>query len=289
MTFDQSLDEITATLRAGAWDDAIAKIDSLQSLASDEPQRAMLDLHRASIDVLRGVRDADMNVFRENVIRRHSPRHVHLATYYLLVNAIDRNDRATAERYFPTYLEAVATVADPLQRIASWDVAGAVESMRGNHVAAIEYGRAALAECDPNAEGEAQLTRIFITHNLAYNCLAANQFNDALTYARDALSMAERTGRTDILRQLLITTAFAHLCREQLDEAEELAHRAAPITEGTRLEKYVHYLHGEVARRRGDLVIASAHFKRLETFYPDTPGVAEILLSMNIAPFLLPE
>ncbi|HEX7831736.1 MAG TPA: vWA domain-containing protein [Thermoanaerobaculia bacterium] len=289
MTFDDSLSEVTTALRAGAWDDAIAKLDALVPHASSDAERALIDLHRASIAVLRGDRDADMNVFRKNVIRRHSARHVHLATYYLLVNAIDRNDRAIAERYFPTYLEVVETVADPLQCVASWDIAGAIESMRGNHVAAIEYGRAALADCAPHQDGEPLLTRIFITHNLAYNCLAANLFAEALQYAKEALAMAERDGRPDILRQLLVTTAFAYLCREQLDDAEALAHRAEPITAGTRLERYVHYLHGEIARRRGDLDAASHHFRRLEEFYPDTPGVAEILLTLNVAPFLLPE
>ncbi len=289
MTFEERCGDVTTALRDGAWEEAERRLAALAFEAETEAERALVAIHRASIPVLRGEHDADMNVFRENVIRRHSTHHIHLATYYLLVNAIDRNDRATADRYFPAYLQAVETVSDPLKRIASWDIAGAVESLRGNHVAAIEYGRAALAECPADATGEAQLTRMFITHNLAYNCLAANLFAEALAYARDALAIAESTGRQDILRQLLVTTAFACLCREQLEETEELAERAEPLAAGTRMEKYVHYLHGEVARRRGAMDRAAEHFKRLEAFYPDTPGVAEILLTLNIAPFLLPE
>ncbi|MGN6182200.1 MAG: hypothetical protein ACTHQM_00925 [Thermoanaerobaculia bacterium] len=222
-------------------------------------------------------------------MRRHSPRHLQVATYYILVHAIETNDRKLAERYLPAYLDAANTIGDPVQRVASYDVAAAVESMRGNHVAAIEYGRAALAECDRCEDPDELLSRTFITHNLAYNCLAANRFTEALDYATSCVALADRLGREDALRQALITAAFAHLCRERLDDAEALAMRAEGFANGTRMERYVHYLHGEIARRRGNRETAERHFRNLESFYPDTPGVAEILLTMNVAPFLLTE
>lgn len=289
MTFALTIETALAKLRAGAYDDAVVALDAAGAMASSDAEQALVALHRASMDVLQGKQDADIRVFLENVVRRHSPRHLQVATYYILVHAIETNDRKLADRYFPAYLEAVTAVGDPVQRVASYDVAAAVESMRGNHVAAIEYGRAALAECDRCDDPDELLSRTFITHNLAYNCLAANRFTEALDYATSALALAERLGRADALRQLLITAAFAHLCKEQLDEAEELALRAEPYASGTRMERYVHYLHGEIARRREDRETAARHFHKLEAFYPDTPGVAEILLTLNVAPFLLPE
>jgi tetratricopeptide (TPR) repeat protein len=289
VTFERSLDAALACLRAGEYDDAVVALDAAAGFASTEAEESLVALHRASMDVLQGKREADIRPFLENVVRRHSPRHVQIATYYILVHAIETNDRKLADRYFPAYLDAVETVGDPVQRVASYDVAAAVESMRGNHVAAIEYGRVALAECDRCNDPDELLSRTFITHNLAYNCLAANRFTEALEYASAAVGHAEKLGRADALRQLLITAAFAHLCKEQLDEAAALARRAEPFALGTRMERYVHYLHGEIARRREDLDAAARHFRKLEEFYPDTPGVAEILLTLNVAPFLLPE
>jgi tetratricopeptide (TPR) repeat protein len=289
VTFDEALETVLTALRAGAFDDAVRALNAAEEVASSEAEQAMLRMHRASIDVLQGKRDADIRVFLENMVRRHSPRHLQIATYYLLVHAIENNDRKLADRTFPAYLEAVNASGDPVQRVASYDVAAAVESMRGNHVAAIEYGRAALAECDRCSDPDELLSRTFITHNLAYNCLAANRFTEALTYARDAVALAEELGREDALRQLLVTAAFAYLCKDQLEDAEALANRAMPFAAATRMERYVHYLHGEIARRRGDRETAERHFRKLEEFYPDTPGVAEILLTMNVAPFLLPE
>jgi hypothetical protein len=87
----------------------------------------------------------------------------------------------------------------------------------------------------------------------------------------------------------VVTAAFAHLCGGDLARALELADRAEGVVAGTRLERYVHYVRGEVARRQGNVVEAKRHFDRLAPVYPEIPGVAEILMSLDTAPFLLPE
>lgn len=289
MTFQESLDTALAALGRAAWDDVERALADAESLAAGEADQALVSLYRASVPVLRGEADPDLRIFRENVVRRHSARHVAIAGYYILMHLLTKGDIGTAERYLGPYLAAVRELADPAHSTAALDIEATVDSLRGRHVAAIERLRAALAELETYARPDALLARTTATHNLAYNCLAANRFADALPYADASVQLAEELGRKDILAQVLITAAFAHLCCESLDEAARLATRAEPSATGTRMERYAHYVLGEVARRRGNRDEAAAHFRRLEKLYPDIPGVAEILLSMNVAPFLLPE
>ncbi len=289
MNFDEHMRAASAALDRASYDEAREHLLHADAVAATDADRAIVRMRLAGIGILQGQRDVDLNVFRENVVRRYSDRHVVIATYYLLISAIDGNDLATAERYLPTYLDATRALNDPSLTLASYDVIASMESLRGNHVAALEYNNVAIAESENYAGEDALAVRAYVTHNAVYNCLAANAYGEALAHSGAALELAEQLGNPTLLRQCLVTVSFAHLCSERLDDAEHLADRAADLATGTRLERYVHYLRGEVARRRGDTAIAEAHFKRLQAFYPDIPGVSEMLLSMNVAPFLIPE
>ena len=274
---------------AGQFGEAEALFRRAGELATTDADRALVDIQLAAIPVLLNDLSAELNVFRENLVRRHSPLHVWTSLYYLLVAAADRNDRAAAERYLEPLLEVTRELDDPERTVNAYSAAAAAEVLRGNYVAAMEYDATALAEAekydDPNAPAMLAIT----IHNLVYNCLAASEYRAALAHAPRALELAEELANPVLLRQCVVTVAFAYLCNDRLDEAERLAVRAAELTAGTRIERYVHYLRGEIARRRGDLAVAAAHFQRLEPLYPEIPDVAAILLSMNVAPFLLPE
>jgi tetratricopeptide (TPR) repeat protein len=289
MSFDDAMRAAFAALDRGSYDEARDHLRDADAAATTDAEHAIVAMRIAGIGILQGRRDVDLNVFRENVVRRYSERHVHVAAYYLLITAIDGNDRSTAERYLPVYLETARALDDPSLTLTSYDVLASMESLRGNHVAALEYNNVAMTESDRYAGHDAAAIRAYVAHNAVYNCLAGNAYAEALAHSGQALELAEQLGNPLLLRQCLVTVSFAHLCSESLDEAERLADRAAELAAGTRLERYVHYLRGEVARRRGDTVVAAAHFKRLQAFYPDIPGVSEMLLSMNVAPFLMPE
>lgn len=289
MNFKESLDEARAILGRAGWDEAHRVLDHAESIAADDAELALVAMHRASIPVLRGDANPDLQVFRENIVRRHTPRHVAIAGYYILIHVLEKHDRASAERYLPTFLDAVREMGDSYYENIARDVVATYESLCGEHDSAIERQRTALAELESYDGPDALLCRTTAVHNLAYSCLAANRVAEALRYANRSLALGEQLGRPDFLGQILLTTAFANLCSNRLHETQQLIDRAAEFLAGTRHERYVHYVRGEVARRRGDLDTAAAHFERLEELYPDIPGVAEILLSMNVAPFLLPE
>lgn len=287
--FEDFIDTVRGALGRGQWSEAASILDDADAAAADDAQRALVGIYRAAMPILRGESGADLRELRENVVRRFSARHVALAAHYIVADALERRDVATAERYLTPLFDAMSTLDDPWLLLASCDLRATVHSMRGDHLSAIESGRIALEELDRYDGPNAAVMRATLTHNLAYNCLAANELEDALRYASDALPVAEELGRRDFLGQVLLTIAFAHLCLAQLDEAVKRAAEAARHVEGTRMERYVHYVHGEVARRRGKVAEATAHFQRLEELYPDIPGVTDMLLSMNVAPFLLPE
>ncbi|HYH06372.1 MAG TPA: hypothetical protein VEK11_04845 [Thermoanaerobaculia bacterium] len=290
MTFEEVLAEAVRAMRVAAWDATHEALARAETLASTEAEHALVNIHHASVAVLQGRTNAEWQVFQENILRRYSARHVSLAAYYLVVSATDRGDRKTADRYLPILLDSSREFGDPGRILMSYDVAAAVESMRGNHIAAVEYGRVALAEAQSSYAGDDKaLTIASIAHNLAYNCLAANEYRDAIQAIDIALEHAESTGNREVLRQVLITAAFAYLSREKREEALAFIDRAEPLARESRFERYVHYVRGEVARRGGDREAAAEHFRRLESSYPDIPGVAEMLLSMNVAPFLMPE
>jgi len=289
VTFSELLRDGRAALRACRWADGEELLRQAGAIAADEAERALAAMHMAGIPLLQNRPDADLNVFRENLVRRHSPQHVLVAAYYLVMASVDRNDRAGAERYLPTLLDAATASTDTSARMRAWDLVAGVESIRGNHVAAIEYGRAALAELETYDGDDGADLRVAFTHNLAYNCLAANLLAEAVEYADASIPLAEELGNPRDLRQALVTGAMAHLCRNDLERAGALADRADGVAGEPSLEKYVHYVRGEIARRRGDVAEATRHFRRLEPFYPNMPTIAEVLLSMNVAPFLLPE
>ncbi|HEY0157348.1 MAG TPA: hypothetical protein VGF28_08700 [Thermoanaerobaculia bacterium] len=289
MTFDEAYRAALVAGSTARYDDAEALLRQAEELAADDGERARVDMQRAALPLLQGDRHADLNVFRENLVRRHSPIHVWSALYYLVMAAADRGDHASIARYLAPLLEVTRELDQPAYTLRAYDVAAAAELLRGNRVAALEYDTLALAEAERYDGDDAPAVLAATLHNLVYNRLAASEYRDALAYAPRALALTESLGSEPLLRQCLITGAFAYLCNDRLDEADHLASRAAPVAEGTRMERYVHYLRGEIARRRGDLALAARHFQRLEPLYPEIPDVAAILLSMNVAPFLLPE
>ncbi|HYR29169.1 MAG TPA: hypothetical protein VEU30_11935 [Thermoanaerobaculia bacterium] len=277
------IDDGMAALHLGGFDEAAELFRRAIDAADNEADRALATMGLAAIDVLKHRRDPDLRVFRENIMRRHSPQHVAVAAYYLTIAAVDADDREAATRYLPVLLGAVRETGDPVWTAIGYDVAAGAESIRGNHIAAIEYGRVALAATEECPERDRLFLLVTVAHNLAYNCLAANEHEDAVLYAESAVAVAEATHYPEI-GQLLITAAFAYLCRERLDDAIAHIERAEPMVAGTYLEKYGHYLRGEIARRRGDLAEAARHFKRLEVLYPGIPTLTDMLLSMNLAP-----
>lgn len=289
MTFQDHMSAARASLGRGRWDEAHGALDRAEALAGDEAQHAWVAMHRASVAVLRRDAARDLRLFRENVVRRHSPRHVAFAAYYILIDAIDRHDVATLELYLPPFLDAVRATGDPLWDSLAAEVVASYDSLCGDHDAAIERERAALADLDRYEGPDLLLRKVAATNNLAFSCLAANRYEEALQYARTSLALGEQLGRPDALGQILLHAAFASLCTHRYAQAEEYADRAETYVAGTRYERYVHYLRGEIARRRGDLDAAMNHFERLEAIYPEIPDVAQILLSMNVAKFLLPE
>ena len=289
MNFQETLTTVRLALGRAEWDEAARLLDVADSLAADEPQRAFAAIHRASIAVLRGDAHPDVRVFRENMIRRHSPRHVAVAGYYLLADLLDRRDIGAAELYLPPFLDAVHETQDTSLRLAAGELVATYDSLRGDHEAALERQHAALADFDALDGPDAMLCKAMALHNLSYSYLSANSFAEALDYAAQALVLAEKLGRTDFAGQTLLNAAFATVCQNRVDEAERYVERAAEIVAGTRFERYVHYLRGEIARRRGDFDLAADHFAHLEALYPGIPDLPEMLIGMNLAPFLLPE
>ena len=287
-SFDAVVRACMEALHRGAWTEALEGVEQATRLARSEADYTLVEMHRASIDILQG-RPADLNLFRENVVRRHSARHVFIGAYYLVMAAVDRRDPSAAPRYLRALLDAADELGDPAALLRAREMAAAVESICGNHRAAVEHGRKALEILDQYEEYDAESMRIACTHNLAYNCLAANEIEEAIEHAAVALPLAEAFERQDFVRQCLVTASFAFLCGNRLQEAERLAERAAHETAGTHLERYAHYIRGEVARRLGDPLAAAEHFSRLEKFYPEIPSLTTLLLSMDITPYLVPE
>lgn len=289
MTFQESIDAARSALGRAEWEAARQELMRAESLAADDAQRALVALHRASIAVLRRDGNPDLRVFRENMVRRHSPRHVGLAGYYILIDALDRRAMDDLERYLPPFLDAARELAEPFWDNLAAEVVAAYDSLRGDHDAAIELQRATLADLDTYDGPDAQLTRVVTIHNLAYSCLAAHRYEEALAYAQDSLALGEQLGRRDLIAHILLNAAFATICMNRVGEAQGYVDRAAELLAGTRYERYVHYLRGDIARRRGDFDLAADHFAHLEDLYPGIPDLPEMLIGMNLAPFLLPE
>lgn len=287
-TDTELLDRGRAALRHGDFDRAKESFAAAIVIAESDADRAMASMHLASIAVLQGGTH-DLNVFRENLLRRYSAQHAMTAAYYLVISAIDARDRESAERFLPTLLETSVEVGGAVNLIRAYDVAAGVQSVCGKHEAAIQCGLLALHALDDYDGDDRDETRGSILHNLAYNCLAGNRFEEAVGYADESLAIVERSGATSERRQGIVTAALAHLCGGDIDTALALANRAEERVNGTRLERYVHYIRGEVSRRRGMTDDARRHFKKLEPIYPEIPEVSELLLSLNVAQFLLPD
>jgi tetratricopeptide (TPR) repeat protein len=289
MSLQESLEAARLALGRAEWEEARRTLDRAEALAGDEAQYALVALHRASIAVLRGDPDADLRVFRENMLRRYTPRHVAVAGYYLLAHMLDKRDIAAAELYLPPFLDAVREIQEVSFQLVAADLVATYDSLRGEHDDAIERQRAALDDFDRYDGPDTALAKAMALHNLSYSCLAANRFAEALEYAQASLAISEPLGRPDLLGQTLLNAAFATVCQNRVEEAEGYVDRAENFVAGTRYERYIHYLRGEIARRRGDFDGAADHFEQLKDLYPGIPDLPEMLIGMNLAPFILPE
>jgi tetratricopeptide (TPR) repeat protein len=285
--FEALREEGFRALRHARFDDAEASMRRALQLAATDEERELGAIYVAAVAVLRGDRNASLNAFRHGLLRRVSPRTVYAAAYYLTMFHSMHNGVEAAAKWTPVLIEAAHALDRPRDVAMAYDVAAAVESQRGNHVAALELGRAALVAAD-RYEGseEALLMNATVRHNLAYNALAANEFAAAFPHALDAIRYAEQIEHPTLLRQCMVTAAIALLMRERLDEAEAMIGR---VERGSHFDRYIPYVLGECARRRGDRVAAAAHFRELEAFYPGFPSFAEVLLSYNTASFLMPD
>jgi hypothetical protein len=148
VTFDETYRAALAAGAAARYDDEEALLRRAEELASNDAERARVEMQRAAIPLLQGDREAELNVFRENLVRRHSPLHVWSALYYLLMAAVDRNDRAGIDRYLEPLLEVTRELDLPEYSLRAYDVVAAAELLRGNQVAALEYDAFALAEAE---------------------------------------------------------------------------------------------------------------------------------------------
>jgi tetratricopeptide (TPR) repeat protein len=286
--FESCFEHGREAIARGEYVEAVSLLERACESALDDPSADLARLHLASIEILQG-RRGDLNVFRENLLKRHSPRHLLTASYYLVIASVDAQDREAAERYLPTLLESAVEMGDAGHLIRAYDAAAGVQSLTGKHGAALQCGLLALGALVDYDGDDREALRGSILHNLAYNALAANLHDDAVRFITESIPLVEQFGTANELRQGLVTAAFAYLCKDRHDEALAFADRAQLIVRDTRLERYVHYVRGEVARRRGDVVDARRHFRELEAIYPEVPELSEILLSFNLAPFLLPE
>jgi tetratricopeptide (TPR) repeat protein len=290
VTHEELLEAGRARLHEAQFDAAHDLFSRAEAAAVDDAGREMAAIMRASVPVLQEQRDADLSVFRQNILRRRSPLHVLRACYYLFIGLIDRHADEDAARYLKIMREAAAEVADPIWIARAYDAAASVESRLGKHAEAIELSDVAVAAALELPESaEVTLVRVMALHNRAYNLLAAGRHDEAYEAAMLALPIAEATSYPTATRECLMTLAFASLGRGDLGDAERYARDAEPYARGQRAERYVHYVLGAVAHRRGDVEEAELHFEKLRQFYPDVPNLTEMLLSTDLAPFLLPE
>lgn len=285
--FETLREEGFSALRRGRFDDAEEVFRRALAAAVTDADRELGRIYVAAVPVFRGDRDASLNVFRESLMRRRSARHAYAASYYLLIYDSLHGSAEDGARWTAALLDAANALDEPRTFVTAYDLAATVESQRGNHVAALEYNRASLAMLERcSANEETALMNAVTRHNIAYNALAGNDFAAALPYAVDAVTHAEALDNPPLLRQCIVTAAIALMMRDRLGEAETMIAR---LERGSHFDRYVPYVLGECARRRGDRRSAAAHFRELEAFYPDIPSLAEILLSYNIAPFLMPD
>lgn len=274
-------------LRQSRFDEADGCFRRAVDAAGNNEERELGRIYVVAVPVLRGDRNASLNTFRENLMRRLSPRHVYMSAYYLTMYESMHGGAEAAAKWTPTLLDAANALDEPPLFVGAYDLAASVESQRGNHTAALELDRAALVvldRCPPDES--ATLMNAMIRHNIAYNALAANEFAAALPHAVDAIPFAAATNNPPLLRQCIVTASIALLVRNRLDEAEATI---AELERGSHFDRYVPYVLGECARRRGDRDAAAAHFRELEKFYPELPSLTQILLSYDIASFLMPD
>src|SRR5205823_14650276 len=134
------------------------------------------------------------------------------------------------------------------------DVVSEIALGRGDFVTAYHYAMRAL-DAIPNgaASEEWAMTRAIVRHNLGYALLGQGCYERAIVPLREGAAAFEACGARAHAVQAYINLAFAQFAVGDVDESERHLHAVEErILEPTAwLRKYVYYLRGEIAQRRG--------------------------------------
>jgi tetratricopeptide (TPR) repeat protein len=290
--FDELREAGLAQMRAGDLADADRLFTAALACAPNEAAQTLINIYRAGIAVYRREASNLIDALPRNLMRRDSPRHVFVASYYLVMHYTLSRQPLEAARYTRTLLDAADELGDLYYSAAAYDSVSALEILRANYEDALQASVNAL-RCLAGYTGELDTAwlRGAAENNAGYCLLALNRHEEAIPYfQRSKHALAAVPGEVSAA-DVDVNLALAHLALGRLDEAEEHASRADTLITPARerLRRYVHYLKGEIAQQRGDPDAALQHFARLRTYYPEISALEDLLLMIDVSPLLLPE
>lgn len=290
--FETVLENAVACLRNGELDDAERLFTAALAGAPDEGSTALVNIYRAAIAVYRREPSDLIGDLPRYLMRRDSPRHAFLASYYLVMHHTLGRRTADAERYAQVLVDAAEELDDDYYRGAANDSLSAVEILRGDYEAALSASLNALQALGRySGPLSTAWLRGAAENNAGYCLLATNRHEDAVPHFHRSKAALHEAERTAGLADVDLNLALALLALGRLDEAEaHVASADAAISpERDRLRRYVHYLRGEIAQRAGDAGAAWQHFARLRDYYPEVENLEDLLFMIDVSPLLLPD
>jgi tetratricopeptide (TPR) repeat protein len=290
--FEQSRTCGIQRMRVGAFAEAAAHFEDAETLASTAADRALAQIHMASVCVLQGTPSRRIDELPVLLMRHDSPRHVYLASYYLALHFAEERRTDAAARYLTLLFDAAEAMDDSYYRAGAYDVGCNVARSAGDLAMEYEYALRAnetIAACAPT--DDAVMARAAIGHNLGYALLAGGHYENAVDPLRRGADALDACGAGAIAVQAYINLAFAHFAVGDHEESEQhlqvVEERIVPTTEW--LRKYVYFLRGEIAQRRGRYGEARSEYRRLCEHYPAFANLVELLSGVSLFPLLLPE
>jgi len=203
-----------------------------------------------------------------------------LASFYRL-----RGNTRPAQLYAAMAARLAEELRDPLGQASSFDLLGVLalgesrlETARENLLKSLEASR----------RMDLPSVVLITVSTLSYCLSLMDHWNEGFGYLEESRQILKEAGVRLYVSDAHLNLGFAFLEHGDFDQAIEhgqavLAH---PEERGD-LAKYAHYLLGEALAQRGSFELAAEHFETLQkTWYPQHPGVLEVLLSFRTSRLL---
>lgn len=272
--------EALARWRNNQYEESLPLLDEALALATDEETRELLSINKSFAVIALGRTSPEVQALPRIILKRRNPRHVQLAAYYLQYKNRLEGDYKRAASYLQIAMRAADEAGDTQWKSELLIELGNLTLFDSRSADAITHYEAAQAILTDSPEHT--YARATCLQNIGYCKLDLGDYQGGIDLIHQALDLLKLLGVEGFGAESFIDLCFGYLGLEKLEEARRYGEIGLRMAKDVRQIRNAHYLLGEVAFKSGDQARAEEHFGELAKFYPDFPGLKNLLLAIDL-------